>query len=89
MESKKRITWIWRSSIVASFTILLAVGSYFSVWAFERLESIPAIYETKENAYRNVEKFERQQQVIIEKIDEGFKDVNRKLFELAKDKRGG
>jgi hypothetical protein len=80
---KTTTTWIWRSSIVASFSILLAVGSYFSVWAFERLEAIPVIYETKENAYRNVEKFERQQEIIIKKIDEGFKDVNQKLFDLA------
>lgn len=76
------MTWAWRLVIAAALGVCITVGG----WAFSRIEELPKVYQTKEQCDKNTARIEEQLKEIDSKIGQGFREVNKQLFDLARDR---
>ena len=74
---------IWRGLVGGLLGVLLTVGSFFGAWGFMEIQDIPKVYETKNDHDRDLTRIEKRQTTIIEKVDDGFDNVNEKLFDIV------
>lgn len=80
--NKKPAMWI--GIVSAVFVLTLGVYGFLGAHIFNEVEAAPKTYETKEDHNIDIDRIEKGQDRIEDKIDSGFKEIRKMILDLHK-----
>ena len=70
---------------IGGISILVAVLSFLAAFLFNEVTAMPKTYKTIEAHERDMDKVEKRQQRIEDKIDRGFENLQKTILDLHKE----
>jgi cell division protein FtsB len=69
---------------IGGIAVFISVLGFLGAFLFNEVTAAPKIYETIEQHQRDVDKQERDRQMVEDKIDKGFDKIYRLILDLHK-----
>ena len=69
---------------IGGIAVFVAVLSFLGAFLFNEVTAAPKVYETIEQHQRDIDKQERDRQMVEDKIDKGFDRIHRLILDLHK-----